>query len=486
MGGDAIPAPRVEDGAQAEARQARADVLDAVQGAGHCGGGLAAPEVHAGGAAEHAVDAEDEHGREAQQGHRPDLAAPGALAEGEAQEAEHDHLHEVEDEGHGGAAGLEQLVTHPATHEATEDATKHEGHSCPPKQVLLLAQVVDLLQVFGEVEHHALADKARAELGADERHDDGVLEDLPDQVPQRHGRVLGEVRIGAVPGVEVRQACMAGAVAHQEPVHTEHEGHGCGGHEPDDRPAAKAGQQPGPDGGGQEVARADHHAEDAAEDTPLFHMEPGAVDLHHRERPEALEVHVEAPEQAHAHEHPGGVPLEEHEANGQVDQGSAQGAHQDGLAPADAVGNGAIQGHGQAVGPETSGSDEAHGGLVQVVPGADVVLHDIEVVATHVHGRIGQAQGEPVHEPAQTEGRGVFHGDLWVSGLPEACPRQGAGSAGRGRLPWAHWTLLNVSLVLISSQVPARFWKVAWRALVSPSLASGWMARKRGNWAVGF
>ena len=278
--------------------------------------------------------------------------------------------------------------------------------------MLLLAQVVDLLKVLGEVEHHALTDEARAELGEDQGHDDRIPEDLPHEVAKGQGRVLGGGGVGAIPGVEVRVAGMAGAVAHQEPVHGKHEGHGGSRHEPDDRPAAEASQQPGSHGGGQEIAGADHDAEDAAEDAPLLHVEPGAVHLHHRQGPEALEVHVQAPEQAHAHQDPGDMAVQEHEPDEQIQQGRAKGTHEDGPAPAETIGQRAVQGHGQPVGPEACRGDETHLRLVQVVPRADVVLHDIEVVAAHVHGRIGQPQGEPVQEPAQAKGGTVLQGNL--------------------------------------------------------------------------
>ena len=76
----------------------------------------------------------------------------------------------------------------------------------------------------------------------------------------------------------------------------------------------------------------------------------------------------------------------------------AQGADQDRLAPADAVGQRAVEHDAQAVGPEAEGGDQPHLRLVQVVPGADVVLDNVEVVAPHVHGGVGQPQREPVQE----------------------------------------------------------------------------------------
>ena len=227
-GGDTVPAVGLQDPAQPEPGQAAADVLHAVQRPGHRGRRLAAAEVHGRGAREHAVDPEDEHGRQAQQHDRPELAEPGAAAQAEAQERQHDHLHQVEDEGHRRAAGLEQGVAHPAAQEAAEDPAQHEGHSGPPEEHFGLRQVIDLGQVFGEVEHHALAHEAGAELGRDQEDDDRVAEHLGQQLLQDQRLVLGEVGVGAVAGVEVGVPGVAGPVAHEEQVDEEHREHGRG------------------------------------------------------------------------------------------------------------------------------------------------------------------------------------------------------------------------------------------------------------------
>ena len=93
------------------------------------------------------------------------------------------------------------------------------------------------------------------------------------------------------------------------------------GHEPDDVPVGEGGQQDRADRGGQEIAGRDHDAEDAAEDAALADVEPGAVDLDHGQRAEALEVHVQAPQPAHGPEDVGRPAVEEHQADAQVERG---------------------------------------------------------------------------------------------------------------------------------------------------------------------
>ncbi len=272
--------------------------------------------------------------------------------------------------------------------------------------------MVHLLQVLREVEHDPLAHEARAEFREDQRDDHGIADDLGQQFLEGKGLVLGQVRTAAVAGVEVRQARVAGPVAHQQVVHQHHDGHGPHRREPDDGPALEAGQEPGAHGGGQEVARTDHDPEDAPEDPPLPHVEPGAVHLDHAQGPEALEVHVDAPEEAHGHQQLGGEPVEEHESHQEVGQGGPQRPHEDRPASADAVGQRPVDGHGQAVGPESRRGDDPHLPLVQVVPGPDIAFDDIEVVPAHVHGRVGEAKGKPVQEAPEPERFRMLHAML--------------------------------------------------------------------------
>ena len=123
------------------------------------------------------MDAEDEHRGETEGDDRAHLPGEGAPTEGGAENAQHEHLREVEQECYRRATRLEQAIGHPAAEEAAEDAAEHEGDTRPPVQRRLFVKVVDLGEVFGEVEHHALAHEPGAKLGADEGDDDRVSED---------------------------------------------------------------------------------------------------------------------------------------------------------------------------------------------------------------------------------------------------------------------------------------------------------------------
>ena len=140
----------------------------------------------------------------------------------------------------------------------------------------------------------------------------------------------------------------------------------------------------------------------------LLDVEPGGVDLDHRQGAEALEILVDGVEQRHADDDLGLPAGQEQGADDQVEQRRADAAEDDGLLAAEAVGQRAVEDDAQGVGPEAGGGDGAELGLGEVEGLHDVAGGDVEVVAPHVEGGVGQPQREPVQEaPAAVLGRVV-------------------------------------------------------------------------------
>ena len=173
----------------------------------------------------------------------------------------------------------------------------------------------------------------------------GLWKTLAQQLLQGQRRVLGLVGVGAVAGVEVGVPGMAGAVAHQEPGRPRTSmAMAAAGHEPDDVPVGEAGQQhrrrwwwPG-------SSRSEIMMPKMPPKMPRSRTwNQVLLTLTTERAPKLWKYMFRLQSQLMFQRTWAGPAVEEHQADDQVQRRRPQRADQDRLAPADAVGQRAVE-----------------------------------------------------------------------------------------------------------------------------------------------
>ena len=277
----------LEDAAHSAGR-GRADLLDTVEEADSGGGGLAAGKVHGAGGGDEAVEAVEPDGAEG------DEACKGKARGGVEHHAHGDEHEGVEDEGDGGAAGLEEGVrehacAERAEHAADGGAARGEGELVGGGRAVEAG--VEDLTVPGE---DAVSVPAEADVDEAEDEEDGVGEHGLEEGHQRGlrgrrgrgglsgvlGLLLGKKGLGLGGGVlegegVVGEAGLDGGVAGKDPVEDAEDGELDGGEEEDPRPVHVPVDNT-VDLVGEEEPERDDNAKDAAEVPTL----PDVVPVH--------------------------------------------------------------------------------------------------------------------------------------------------------------------------------------------------------------
>src|SRR6185437_5096859 len=104
---------------------------------------------------------------------------------------------------------------------------------------------------------------------------------------------------------------------------------------------------------------------------------------------------------------------EEKHPHHEIEKSRACRSHQNRLATADPIGKRAVHELAHRIGPKSAEADDAELSLASgEISFFDVALDDVDVVATHVEGRVGGSEQEPVHETPEpissAVGRGCF------------------------------------------------------------------------------